>query len=178
MAAQRVALKNLLDLQGQRRKALPHVGTASRKPPPHAGRQRDHRGRPSTSAATAAVSVAASTAPVIRIRTLATNSISMAPPPAEPTGAGIAPDSGATIAGTKQCCCPTPSLRSAPSDQQRPRHAISPCRRRDLPRRLQALQDYLELLILGPTTTPSRIHHFEPFDLGTALITVHNDSSQ
>jgi hypothetical protein len=43
---------------------------------------------------------------------------------------------------------------------------------------LQALQDYLELLILAPTTTPARIHHFEPFDLGTALITVHKDSSQ
>src|SRR6266853_1940826 len=68
--------------------------------------------------------------------------------------------------------------RSSPSDQQRPRYAISPRRRRDLPGRLQALQDYLELLILGPTTTPARIHHFEPFDLGTALITVHKDSSQ
>src|SRR5258708_4722557 len=122
MAAQRVALKNLLDLQGQRRKALPHVGIASRKPHPHAGRQRDHRGRPSTSAATAAVSVATSTAPVIRIRTPATNSISMPPPPAEPTGAGIASDSRATIAGTKPCCCSTPSLRSARNAR---RHRIS-----------------------------------------------------
>ena len=113
MAAERVALQNLLDLQGQRRKALPHVGLASRKPHPHAGRQRDHRGRPSASAVTAAVSVAASTAPVIRIRTPATNSISIAPPLAEPAGAGAASDPGATIAGTNPIYCSAASLRSA-----------------------------------------------------------------
>src|SRR5581483_4307345 len=79
VAAQRVAMKDLLDLQGQRRKALPHVGIAGREPYPHAGRQRDHRGRPSVSAATTAVSVAASTAPVIRIQAPAANSISIAP---------------------------------------------------------------------------------------------------
>jgi hypothetical protein len=50
--------------------------------------------------------------------------------------------------------------------------------RRDLTGRLQALQDDLELLILRPTTTPARIYHLEPFDLGTAVITVHKDSSQ
>jgi hypothetical protein len=55
--------------------------------------------------------------------------------------------------------------RSSPSDQQRPRYVILSRRRRDLPR--------LEFLILGPTTTPTRIHHFEPLDLGTAPITVH-----
>src|SRR6516165_8125581 len=79
MTAQRITLQNLLDLQGQGRKTLPHIGVAGRQPHPHAGRQRDHRGRPSDSAATAAVSVAASTEPVIRIRTPAANSISIAP---------------------------------------------------------------------------------------------------
>src|SRR5580704_16084183 len=105
MATERVAMENLLDLQGQRRKALPHVGIAGRKPHPHAGRQRDHRGRPSASAATAAVKVTASTAPVIRIRTPAANSISIAPPLAEPARAGAASDPGSTIAGTKPICC-------------------------------------------------------------------------
>ena len=41
-----------------------------------------------------------------------------------------------------------------------------------------ALQNDLEFLILGPTTTPTRIHHFELLDLGTAPITVHKDSTQ
>jgi hypothetical protein len=50
--------------------------------------------------------------------------------------------------------------------------------RRDLARRLQALQNDLELLILGPASPPARLHHFQPSDLGTALITVHKDSSQ
>jgi hypothetical protein len=72
----------------------------------------------------------------------------------------------------------TARKRTSPPDQQRPRNAVSPRCRRNLPWRLQALQDDPELLILRPTTTPARIHHFEPLDLGTALITVHMDSSQ
>src|SRR5437764_1379915 len=75
VAAQRVAMQDLLNLQRQGRKALPHVGIAGREPYPHAGRQRDHRGRPSVSDATTALSLAASTAPVIRIRAPAANSI-------------------------------------------------------------------------------------------------------
>src|SRR3546814_9158104 len=47
-----------------------------------------------------------------------------------------------------------------------------------LPWRLQALQHDLELLVLGPASPPARLHHFQPLDLGTALITVHKDSSQ
>src|SRR5713226_8819551 len=123
-------MQDLLDLQGQRRKALPHVRIAGREPHPHAGWQRGHRCRPSASAATAAVSVAASTAPVIRIRTPATNSISIAPPLAEPAGAGAASDPGATIAGTKPICCSAASLRSARNAR---RHRIS--HDRDMPYR-------------------------------------------
>src|SRR5262245_14308373 len=85
MAAEWIALQNLLHLQRQRRKALPHVGVAGRKPHPHARRKRDHRCRPSASAATAAFRVAASTVPVIRIRAPAANSISMAPQRPEDT---------------------------------------------------------------------------------------------
>src|SRR3546814_11937256 len=47
-----------------------------------------------------------------------------------------------------------------------------------LARRLQALQHDLELLILGPASPPTRLHNFQPLNLGTALITVHKDSSQ
>jgi len=49
---------------------------------------------------------------------------------------------------------------------------------RDLARRLQALEHYLELLILGPAPPTACVNYFEPLDLGTALITVHRDSSQ
>ncbi|MET4222187.1 hypothetical protein ABIB00_007423 [Bradyrhizobium sp. LB14.3] len=59
-----------------------NVSACQRSRSPHArpaGRQRDHRGRPLDSAATAAVSVGASTEPVIRIRTPAANSFSIAP---------------------------------------------------------------------------------------------------
>ena len=55
---------------------------------------------------------------------------------------------------------------------------ISPRRRRYLARRAQALKHDLELLILRPTPSPACLHHFKPFDLGTAPITVHKDSSQ
>src|SRR5262249_31900550 len=61
-------------------------GMPSRKPHRHDGRQRDHRRRPSASAATAPVSVALSTAPVIRIRVPVANSSSMVPPPANAAG--------------------------------------------------------------------------------------------
>src|SRR3546814_20714626 len=47
-----------------------------------------------------------------------------------------------------------------------------------LARRLQALQHDLELLILGPASPPTRLHNFQPLNLGTALITVHKDRSQ
>src|SRR3546814_10760989 len=47
-----------------------------------------------------------------------------------------------------------------------------------LARRLQALQHDLELLILGPASPPTRLHNFQPLNLGTARITVHKDSSQ
>jgi hypothetical protein len=43
---------------------------------------------------------------------------------------------------------------------------------------MQALQDDLELLVLGPAPSPACVHHLKPFDLGTAPITVHKDSSQ
>ena len=42
MTAQRIATQYLLHLQGEWRKALPHVGVARRKPYPHAARKRNH----------------------------------------------------------------------------------------------------------------------------------------
>jgi hypothetical protein len=68
--------------------------------------------------------------------------------------------------------------RLSPPQQQRARNAVSSCNRYDLARRLQALYDDLELLILGPASPAARLHHFQPSDLGTVLITVHKESSQ
>jgi hypothetical protein len=67
----------------------------------------------------AAVSVAALTAPVIRIRPPAANSTSIAPPPADLTGSGGVPDSEPTIAGTK------PMVASPGSGRNDRRHRSS-----------------------------------------------------
>src|SRR5215471_2024404 len=65
-----------------------------------------------------------------------------------------------------------------PLQQQRSRNAVSPRCRRNLAWRLQTLQHDLELLILGPASPPTRLHHFKPPDLSTVRMTVHKDSSQ
>src|SRR3546814_9332256 len=82
MAAQRIPPQHLLHLQGQRWEALAHIGVAGRQPHPHARGNRDHRRRPSAIAATAAVRVASSTAPVIRNRAPLANSNYTVPSPA------------------------------------------------------------------------------------------------
>src|SRR6476659_5688278 len=89
VAAVRVALEDFQHHQGQRVHAATHIGVAGRNPHPYGGRNGDHRSRPSASAATAAFSVAASTAPVIRIRTPTANSISIDPLRAGATGQGV-----------------------------------------------------------------------------------------
>lgn len=102
VAAVRVSFEGFLHQQAQRVHAATHIGVAGRNPHPHARRNGDHGRRPSASAATAAFSVAASTVPVIRIRTPAANSISIDPPLlAGATGQGAGPDSATTITGTK-----------------------------------------------------------------------------
>jgi len=69
MAIVRVALERLLHQQRQPVEALAHVGVAGRQPHPRPSRQRDHRRRPPlASVAIVVVSVAASTAPLIRSR--------------------------------------------------------------------------------------------------------------
>ena len=65
--------------------------------------------------------------------------------------------------------------RPAPSQQQRPRKAVSPCRCRDLAGTLKALHNDLELLLLRPAPSPACVHHLKPLDLGAAPITVHRD---
>jgi hypothetical protein len=42
--------------------------------------------------------------------------------------------------------------------------------------RLQTLKHDLELLILGPAPTTTRLDHLEPFNLSTALMAVRKDS--
>jgi hypothetical protein len=78
VSAVRVAFEGLMHQHGQRVRAAAHVGVAGRNPHPDGGQNGDHRDRPSASAATAAF-IAASTAPGIRMRTPAANSISIAP---------------------------------------------------------------------------------------------------
>ena len=111
-----VALEGFLHQQGQRVHAAAHIGVAGRNPYPHARRNGNHRGRPSASAATAAFSVAASTAPVIRMRTPAANSISIAP--AGPTEPGVATDAGTILAGTKLVGCSAASVGSGRNDRR------------------------------------------------------------
>lgn len=55
VSAQRVPPQHLLHLQGQGREAFPHIGVAGRQPHSHARGNRDHRRRPSVSAAIAIV---------------------------------------------------------------------------------------------------------------------------
>src|SRR4029077_3040478 len=82
VAIVRVALERLLHQRCQAIEALAHIGMAGCQPYPHSGRDRDHRGRtPLINAATAAASVAGSTAPVIRIRDPLANSTSIMPRP-------------------------------------------------------------------------------------------------
>src|SRR5580704_1892792 len=80
MPAMRVALQLLLHHQRQAVEALAHVRMTGRKPDLHTSRDRNHRRRlPFTSALISADTVEASTAPAIRIRPPAANSISITP---------------------------------------------------------------------------------------------------
>src|SRR5258706_7581363 len=84
LPAVRIALELLLHQERQAIEAPPHVGGARRQPHPDAGRKRDHDRRSfAISAATAADTAAASTAPVIRTRVPPASSISITP-----TGSG------------------------------------------------------------------------------------------
>src|SRR5258706_6850206 len=84
LSAVRIALELLLHQERQAVKAPPHVGMTRRQPHPDAGRKRDHDRRSfAISAPTAALTVTASTAPVIRSRVPSASSISIMP-----TGAG------------------------------------------------------------------------------------------
>src|SRR5258708_6117939 len=91
IAAVRIALERFLHLQGQRVHAAAHVGAARGNPHPYSRSHWDHRCRPSASTATAAVSAAASTTPVIRIRAPVANSISIVPRSATGAASGAIP---------------------------------------------------------------------------------------
>jgi hypothetical protein len=89
---ERIPLQNLLDLQGEAVHPTPHVGMAGGEPDPGGRGQRDHRtGSPRglprgvgrrrdvITAATAAVTAAGSTVPLIRTRTPPDSAISIEP---------------------------------------------------------------------------------------------------
>jgi hypothetical protein len=135
IAGVRIALQALLNRQRQALHAAAHVRVAGRDPDPDAARLRDHRVRPSANAATAAFSVAASTAPVIRIRIPAANSISIVPLLAGLIGSGVTSGSGTNFAGTKPNCVPVASFGSGRKDR---RHRSSSDRERPYRRAVAA----------------------------------------
>ncbi len=159
-------MQDLLNLQSQRRKALPHVGIARCEPYPHAGRQRGHRGRPSVSAVTTALSVAGSTALVIRIRTPAANSISIAPQFPEGVVNGCRPGPMGTAAKrtSSSCRCSKPRLASEdacarlppPHREQIQVNVTSARNLDDTARWRQTLFDDPELLGSAPAPSPLR----------------------
>src|ERR1700686_4504675 len=126
MAAQRITLQHLLHQERKAGEALPHVGMARGKPHPPPGRQRDHRARPPDNAATAAVSIVGSTAPVIRSCTPLAKAISIVPPvPARAVHAGC---SGATETAAN---CTSSSCRNAAAGPMAP---VRACRRQTVRR--------------------------------------------
>src|SRR6267378_6284737 len=94
---------------------------AGGKPHPHPARQRDHRALPPDSAATAAVNVAGSTAPVMRSCTPPENAISIVPP--VPARAAHASGSGVTETAAN---CTLLSCRGALTAPNEP---VRACRR-------------------------------------------------
>src|SRR5688572_1577839 len=112
MPAVRIALERLLHQQRQAIKPLAHVGVTGRQPNPRAARDRDHRRRRCAfaSAAIIALTIEASTGPVIRIRAPVANSTSIAPCGAS---CDAAPGAGTTVTaenvgldwGGSQSCC-------------------------------------------------------------------------
>ena len=99
---------------------------AGGKPHPDPARQRDHRALPPDSAATAAVNVAGSTAPVIRSCTPLAKAISIVPPvPARAVHAGC---SGATETAAN---CTSSSCRNAAAGPMAP---VRACRRQTVRR--------------------------------------------
>src|SRR5258705_5788597 len=110
VAAMRVALQRFLHQQRQRVHAATHVGVAGRQPNAHPRGKRDHCRCPHQSAPIAAVSVAGSTAPAIRIRAPLDTSISIVPEATRLAG----PASGATCTGAKLVDGCVPNWRRQP----------------------------------------------------------------
>src|SRR2546430_17689311 len=100
MPAVRIAFERLLHHECQAIKTPAHVGVAGRQPHSRAARDRDHRRRlPFESAFISAATVAASTAPVIRIRPPVGNSISITPVVSGAGGGDSTPGSDKTATG-------------------------------------------------------------------------------
>src|SRR5579864_7217996 len=85
MTAERVAMKDFLNLQRQAGEAFPHISLASRQPNPNAAQKSNHR--PRSRPASAPITrdkVASSGAPSIITRTFAPNVIVIVPRPSSP----------------------------------------------------------------------------------------------
>src|SRR5262245_51501891 len=102
MASVRIALERLLHQQRQAVEAFAHVGMASRQPHPRPTRDRDrHRPRRPVNAPSAAETIAASTAPLIRSRAPLASSISITPWEVAITGLAATSGSGAIVTAAK-----------------------------------------------------------------------------
>src|ERR1700687_3706528 len=97
----RVPLECLLYQQRQPVEAFAHIGVAGRQPHPRAARDRDRHRRLPVRAEIAAETVAASTAPLIRIRAPVASSISIRPWSAAIAGLATTPGSGAIVTAAK-----------------------------------------------------------------------------
>src|SRR5215204_1243020 len=100
LARMGIAPKRLLGKQRQTVEALAHVGVAGGQPHPHAARNRDHQ-RPEARELITAETVAGSTAPKMRTRAPAANSMSITPAGADTDGAGAVKGSGTRATAAK-----------------------------------------------------------------------------
>ncbi|MCK1474926.1 hypothetical protein IVB27_08935 [Bradyrhizobium sp. 197] len=82
-------------------------------------------------------------------------------------------ESGITIAGTKPGRGSSSRVVRAHNDRRQFSSSEREMPYPALSSDLQILQDDLELLMVGPSTTPANLINLEPFDLSTALTAVH-----
>jgi hypothetical protein len=133
--AERIPPQHLLDLQGKAMHSAPHVGVTGGKPDPGTRRERDHRRRRAfITAATAAVTAAGSTAPLILTRTPPDKAISI--DPAAGIGSAVVPEiagaRGMISTGTRPAGATAADLSTAPANCRRHLNswlAFKSCRR-------------------------------------------------
>jgi hypothetical protein len=152
MAAERIAMKDFLNLQRQACKTLPHVGMAGRQPDSNAARKSNHRRRSCpASASITQDSVASSGAPSIVRLNFAPNAIVIVPRLGSEHGRAAA--AALTAIGTN--AGPSPAAANCCCRHRYNRRALTPARRhiRRVRPRLVQRQDPAQLLRSRPIPT-------------------------